>query len=68
MCIRDRPVAGPAVVIEEMQKMMGMDKKVVDGTLRLVLTPAIGAALVTEEIDSSALRATLAAGEALCDG
>jgi len=62
------PVAGPAVVIEEMQKMMGMDKKVVDGTLRLVLTPAIGAALVTEEIDSSALRATLAAGEALCDG
>ena len=47
---------------------MGMDKKVVDGKLRLVLAETIGRVIVTEEIDASALRSTLNAGDVLCDG
>lgn len=62
------PVSAGEVAIDEMQRVMGMDKKVVDGSLRLVLSTSIGTALVTGEIDPSALRATLAAGEGLCDG
>ena len=62
------PVSPAHLNGNEMLQAMGMDKKVVDGTLRLVLVPSIGQAVVTQDIDSSALNATLTAGDALCDG
>lgn len=62
------PVAPPPVTAEAMLRVMGMDKKVVDGTLRLVLARGIGEVVVTEEIDLSALGETLTAGDNLCNG
>jgi 3-dehydroquinate synthase len=47
---------------------MGMDKKVIDGQLRLILTDEIGSAFVADDVDPGHLRATLAAGPGLCDG
>ena len=44
---------------ESVLQVMGMDKKVVDGRLRLVLPERIGAVRVTERIDQEALRRTL---------
>jgi len=41
---------------------MGMDKKVVDGRLRLVLPERIGAVRVTDQVESAAVLATLEAG------
>lgn len=41
-------------------ELMAVDKKVVDGTLRLVLLKGIGQAIVTSEFDQAALRDTLA--------
>ncbi|HUR40337.1 MAG TPA: 3-dehydroquinate synthase [Verrucomicrobiae bacterium] len=54
-----KPPAGlaPARFLE----LMGHDKKVQDGKLRLVLLRAIGRAVVTADFDADALRATLAA-------
>jgi 3-dehydroquinate synthase len=51
-----------------MQQAMGMDKKVLNGRLRLVLARAVGDALVTDSFDPAALSATLGAGGRLCDG
>jgi 3-dehydroquinate synthase len=62
------PVAPPPVGDEDMLRSMGMDKKVVDGTLRLVLARCIGEVVVTEEIDPLALRETLKALDELCHG
>ena len=39
--------------------LMGRDKKVLDGQLRLVLLEAIGSAIVTSEISEEQLRAVL---------
>ncbi len=65
----DLPVCPPTELSDDvMHRAMGMDKKVVDGKLRLVLAETIGRVIVTEEIDASALRATLNAGDVLCDG
>lgn len=64
----DLPVAPLPVAPEDMLRVMGMDKKVVDGTLRLVLSKGIGEVVVTQEIDPSALGETLAAVDGLCDG
>ena len=41
---------------------MGLDKKVVDGKLRLVLARRIGEVVVTGEVEHQALSATLQAG------
>ena len=41
---------------------MGMDKKVVDGRLRLVLPERIGAVRVTDQVEQSEVLATLSAG------
>ena len=38
---------------------MGLDKKVIDGQLRLVLLRALGGATVTSAFDTAALEATL---------
>jgi 3-dehydroquinate synthase len=61
------PVAPPALPSQDMLAAMGMDKKVLDGRLRLVLAEALGNVLVTETVDSAALRQTLSAGDRLCD-
>jgi 3-dehydroquinate synthetase len=44
-----------------------MDKKVIDGQLRLVLARGLGDAFVADQFDSSALGQTFAAHAALCD-
>jgi 3-dehydroquinate synthase len=62
------PVAPPAVAPGDMLDAMGLDKKVRDGRLRLVLAEALGRVIVTEDVDVGALQETLSAGERLCDG
>ena len=44
-----------------MRDLMAVDKKVLDGGLRLVLLKAIGEAVVTGEFDDARLDATLQA-------
>jgi 3-dehydroquinate synthase len=62
------PVLPPPLKAEAMLDAMGMDKKVVDGTLRLILARSLGDAFVSSDVPADALMATLTAGEALCDG
>jgi len=50
----------------QMLNAMGMDKKVVDGQLRLVLCRGVGSAEVTDEVAESKVRATLGSGDGLC--
>ena len=50
------------ISVEPMLKTMGMDKKVVDGQLRLVLSRGIGHAEVTGEVAESTLRALFSRG------
>lgn len=45
---------------------MAVDKKVVDGRLRLILLDGLGQARIRDDVDDSMLRATLVAGESLC--
>ena len=60
------PVTPPPLSADTMLEAMGMDKKVVDGRLRLVLTDAIGSAALTDQAPEAAIRETLEAGNALC--
>ena len=60
------PVKPPPVSADAMLEAMGMDKKVVDGHIRLVLTDAIGTAALTDQAPEVAIRETLEAGDALC--
>lgn len=54
------PTTAPAGLSpERMLELMAVDKKVLDGALRLVLLKGIGDALVTDAFDQSALLATL---------
>ena len=54
------PIAGPdSLSTARFMELMAVDKKVMDGTLRLVLLNAIGEALTTAEFDAEALRQTL---------
>jgi len=54
------PVAPPpGLGAAEMQRLMGRDKKVAGGRLRLVLLRGIGHALVTADFDAAALSAVL---------
>lgn len=54
------PVAAPdSLSAERFTELMSVDKKVQDGTLRLVLLKAIGDAVTTAEFDSEVLRQTL---------
>ena len=55
----------PGVGAGAMLDAMAVDKKAVDGRIRLVLARRIGAVSVTEDIDRSALRGTLSAA---CNG
>jgi len=54
------PTAAPGTLdAERFLELMAVDKKVLDGLLRLVLLRAIGAAVVTDEFNSGTLRAML---------
>lgn len=53
------PVEAPALGVERYLDLMGMDKKVVDGKIRLVLQQGIGKSVLTSDYDSAALRQTL---------
>ena len=54
------PVEPPAIGVERYLDLMGMDKKVVDGKIRLVLIKdVIGKSVVTSEYDQALLRETL---------
>ncbi len=55
------PVAAPASLgADRFLELMAVDKKVLEGRLRLVLLKGIGGALVTEKFDAGLLRNTLA--------
>lgn len=57
------PVRSPdSMTPEDFVRLMAVDKKVLDGQLRLVLLEAIGKAVVTAEFDPETLQATLAQG------
>ena len=59
----DLPTAMPAAIGPSAAlAAMGMDKKVVDGRLRLVLPERIGAVRVTDQVEPAAVLATLEAG------
>ena len=55
------PVAAPRVGSARVRELMGMDKKVQDGRLRLVLLRRLGEAVVTGDYPGDALQATLVA-------
>lgn len=56
------PVKSPAEMTDEtFLSLMGVDKKVLDGRLRLVLLESMGKALVTSDIDAEMLAQTFAA-------
>lgn len=59
------PVTPPVEMNEEdFMNLMAVDKKVLDGQLRLVLLESVGHAIVSADFDASILKATLAAGRA----
>jgi len=53
------PVDAPELGVERYLDLMGMDKKVVDGKIRLVLQQGIGRSVLTSDYDSTALKQTL---------
>lgn len=57
------PVTPPMdMTAEDFTRLMAVDKKVLDGQLRLVLLKRLGEAVVTADFDGEALRSVLAAG------
>ncbi len=54
------PIAPPAVGAKTLRELMQLDKKVLDGNLRLVLLREIGEAHVTSDYDEQALARALA--------
>lgn len=60
------PVVAPAdMTCDDFLSRMRIDKKVMDGRIRLVLLEKIGEAFVTTDVDSNALNQTLCAGAQL---
>lgn len=56
------PIKAPAdMTPEQFIRLMGVDKKVLDGRLRLVLLAAMGEAMVTSDIEPELLQETFAA-------
>jgi 3-dehydroquinate synthase len=54
------PIESPKLGVDKYIDLMGLDKKVVDGKIRLVLQQGIGKAVVTSDYPAEALRQTLA--------
>lgn len=52
----------PTMSSEQFRELMAIDKKVLDGKLRLVLVKALGTSIVTDEFDNDALRKILEQG------
>ena len=60
------PVVAPSDMgIEDFLSRMRIDKKVMDGRIRLVLLDSIGSAYVTTDVDAALLNQTLSAGTQL---
>jgi 3-dehydroquinate synthase len=55
------PVNPPPMTQQQFINLMAVDKKVIDGQLRLVLLKSIGEAIVTSNVSEQELRETLAA-------
>ena len=53
------PASAPGIGAKEALALMGMDKKVLKGRIRLVLLKGLGQAVVTADYDADALEATL---------
>ena len=53
------PTVPPTMHYEQFIELMKVDKKVLDGRIRLVLLEAIGKAIVTSDVDNNHLRDTL---------
>ena len=53
------PVQAPALGVDKYIDLMGLDKKVQDGKIRLVLQQGIGKAVITSDYDADKLKATL---------
>ena len=53
------PVIGPGFSVDRYLDLMATDKKAEDGKIRFVLLDRLGSALLSKEVPSSALRATL---------
>ncbi len=54
------PIVAPNIGVERYLDLMGLDKKVVDGKIRLVLQQGIGKSVVTSDYDAKKLAKTLA--------
>jgi 3-dehydroquinate synthase len=61
----DLPVQPPAMSAEAFLEHMSVDKKNIDGKLRLVLLRSLGQAVVYDAADKQQLLMTLSAGEHL---
>lgn len=53
------PVNAPRIGAQRARELMGLDKKVLDGRIRLVLLRALGEAVVTSDYSADTLSATL---------
>jgi 3-dehydroquinate synthase len=53
------PTQPPKISEDQYMELMSMDKKVVDGKIRLVLQKGIGDAVVTSDYDTKHLKTTL---------
>ncbi len=56
------PVKAPNLGVEKYLGLMGLDKKVVDGKIRLVLQQGIGKSVITSDYDATMLAETLTLG------
>lgn len=57
------PIQAPNLGVEKYMDLMSLDKKVIDGKIRLVLQQGIGKSVVTSDYDAQALRQTLTMAE-----
>jgi 3-dehydroquinate synthase len=58
------PVVAPRLGVDVYLDLMGLDKKVADGKIRLILLQSIGKAIFTAGYSAALLRDTLAAAHA----
>ena len=53
------PIEAPKLGVEKYLDLMGLDKKVENGKIRLILQQAIGKSVITSDYDVEKLKATL---------
>lgn len=56
------PTQAPALGVERYLDLMGLDKKVQDGKIRLILQQGIGKSVITSDYDADLLKQTLSIG------